>query len=220
MRALHGAQVASRRAIFERNPDWSASPLEGKGGKSHGDMRKWSAYGKTAEGVYWEVYLAGDGETKTRLYYRALSVELPQLELVITDKEDFDKFKDVLLPKIESMMNSTIGKMAARLASNFLAPLGLSLEDMLGFVKTAEEHPAGSRAFQAKYALLTRGRLPLQKLICPASEAILAGWDGRDFGLHWGTQGLQFHIKTGQRGSVELAEKMVELGRLLTAGAN
>lgn len=217
-RASQQTRATRIQGLFDGHPDWSATPLEGEGGKLEASSRIWSAFGKTAQGVFWEVYLVRQKEHPAQLQYRALSLPLPQLELVITGKEGFAKFQEAL-PKIESMLNTFLGKMAGKLASNFLSRMGLTLEDLLGFLKTAEAHPAGSPAFQSKYSVLTRGKLPLEKLITPAAEAIVSGWANRDFGLRWGTQGLQFYIQAEERESVELAGQMVELGRLLTGGS-
>lgn len=109
--------------------------------------------------------------------------------------------------------------MVAKVANKITSRLGLDLEDLISFMKSAEDRPAGSAAFQARHSVLTRGSLPLEKLITREAEGLITELDSRKFSLRWGAPGLMLQMQCSRKEVPTFAPILVRLGTLLTLGA-
>ncbi len=140
---------------------------------------------------------------------------MPRLELMILGKDGMAE----AFPYLEGMLDSFVGKMVTKVVNKLTVRLGLNLEDLIAFMKTAENRPAGSAAFQANHTILCRGQLPLEKLVTPEAEAIITELNRSEFGLRWGEPGLTIQVQCCFAQLDRLAPKLVRLGTLFTQGA-
>lgn len=212
------AQQARLDGVIDQNAGWSRTPLHAPDSHLYNGSRGWSAYGRNENGVVWELCLSTHEESPDQLSFRTPELKLERLELVICNKTDIAQLAE-LLPKLDGILNSFVGKMMSKMINALTSRLGIQLEDLVSFMKSAEERPAGSAAFQAKHSVLTRGSLPLEKLITPEVEGIITELDRRKFALRWGTTGLIISIQCSRGEVPTFAPILVRLGTLLTPGA-
>lgn len=215
-------QAAANKARFQKllaENEWSLTPTHPDAGKFDQKERRWGFFGKSSTGLDWEVYLLNRQKAPDELYFRAPTLKLPQLELAIGQKTDLSKLKEVI-PTIESLANSFLGKMIMSLAEKSSSKLGATPRDLIEFLKVAEERPVGSSQFQAGHSVLTRGSLPIENILTPSAEQIIEAWRDRHFHLSWGINGLAFHIRATYSQCPGLARDFVRLGELLTGGAS
>lgn len=216
--AYFRAEKARLEAVFDQNPGWSREPLHVPEGTRFPGARNWSAYGRNEQGVVWELYLESREDEPDQLVFRTPNLKLPRLELVIVGKGELSKMLEAL-QLLDGVIDSFLGKMALKMANKFTARLGVDLEDLRSFVKSAEEAPVGSQAFQAHHTVLTRGQLPLDKMIRPETEALMQALGRHKLGLRWGASGLYLHLNCSRRQLGRLAPQLVHLGGLLTEAA-
>lgn len=213
--SLRSAQV--REAQFEAmlaRQGWRKCSFDPEAGQH----RRWAFSGRTAGGVDWEVCRVDLYKSPTELCFRAVNLKLPRLEMLVGRKSDLGKLKETL-PQIEKMAHSFVWKLVMAMAEKYSSRIGASLDDLLDFFKAAEEKPVGSREFQAHYSVLTRGSVPLEKVLTVEAQAMIEGWRARHFHLSWGSHGLTFHIRAGTSQCYQLGPEMVRLGELLTGSS-
>jgi hypothetical protein len=207
------AKEETQQSVFEDHPDWKPEPTGPGMCQLHPQGRLWSAYGTTPAGVSWELYLYRNPNHKSNtegrryessLHFVAPNLPVSRVEFMLGQGLNMKETQE-FLPKIKSLQNSFLGRMATKVLDGMLKDRGFRVDEMVDFLENAKPQPVGSDKFQSTYTVLTRGTLPLERLIDAQVEQALLSAPGKGCTVTWTPRGFHVHCQASPADSVRVA---------------